>query len=653
MDFLSGRYVFDIETNDLLHNLKKIHCVGFSDYEDYNVVYILTDYELMKHFFQHAKFIICHNLINFDLEVIKRILGVDYAGEKIDTLALSMYLYCRERLHRLDHYGKLFGLKKPEVEDWEEQPLEVYINRVAEDVRINNYTTKYLLTYLMEIYKDQGDIRGIINMINFKMECEKEQTQNPIKIDMKKIHEYQKEWSAIVEEKRKILMEVMPKIQQKVRYKKPKHMTKADGSLSAHGERWLERLASLGLPSDHEEDISVLVDKWKEPNPNSYDQLKDWLYSLGWDPCTYKYRKKKDGSRSKNPQIAEEGELYPSVQKLAEDYPEILELANYSIYRNRLNFIENIIEAVDENGYASAGISGFTNTLRFKHRKPFANIPKNKKMLGAEIRSLFIAPEGYEVIGSDVTGLESATADHYIYFYDPKYVEERRQGDYDSHTDIAVLANIMTKDEEKFYKWFEEEKDVEPIRLTENPTTFEEMIELSKEEQLGFYKFQEEKRNDAKLVNFSAIYGVGAETLARQMKKTVQFTKNLLEIYWKRNWAVKVIGEKTLIKNVRGQDWLYNPVSNFWYELRYKKDAFSTLNQGTGAYIFDLWVYFSRKMGMKLRGQFHDELIIYSKNSKKDCELLVKAMDQVNEKLKLNVEITIDTKVGSNYSRVH
>jgi hypothetical protein len=33
-------------------------------------------------------------------------------------------------------------------------------------------------------------------------------------------------------------------------------------------------------------------------------------------------------------------------------------------------------------------------------------------------------------------------------------VEERNDPDFDSHTDMSVVAEMMTKEEEKFYKWY-------------------------------------------------------------------------------------------------------------------------------------------------------------------------------------------------------
>ena len=47
-----------------------------------------------------------------------------------------------------------------------------------------------------------------------------------------------------------------------------------------------------------------------------------------------------------------------------------------------------------------------------------------------------------------------------------------------------------------------------------------------------------------------------------------------------------------------------------WYSLRFDKDRFSTLNQGTGAYCFDTWVKYILSKRPQLTGQFHDEVIL-------------------------------------------
>jgi len=101
--------------------------------------------------------------------------------------------------------------------------------------------------------------------------------------------------------------------------------------------------------------------------------------------------------------------------------------------------------------------------------------------------------------------------------------------------------------------------------------------------------------------------------------------------------------------------WLKNPVSGFWYQLRFDKDRFSTLNQGTGVYCFDTWVYFVRKLGIKVSMQFHDEIVIeVDLGKEEETEALLKeAMVMTNNKLKLNVPLGVDVQFGSNYGMVH
>jgi hypothetical protein len=88
-------------------------------------------------------------------------------------------------------------------------------------------------------------------------------------------------------------------------------------------------------------------------------------------------------------------------------------------------------------------------------------------------------------------------------------------------------------------------------------------------------------RKQYKVVNYSAVYGVGPPKLARELKSSVTFAKQLLEGYWKRNWAVRKVAEDCVVKTVNGQKWLFNPVSKFWYSLRYEKDRFSTQHSST------------------------------------------------------------------------
>lgn len=139
--------------------------------------------------------------------------------------------------------------------------------------------------------------------------------------------------------------------------------------------------------------------------------------------------------------------------------------------------------------------------------------------------------------------------------------------------------------------------------------------------------------------------------MARDLNCSVSFAKGLLDAYWKKNWSVLKIAEDVEVKSTGKSMWLKNPVSGFWYQLRYDKDRFSTLNQGTGVFCFDTWVYFVRKLGVAVNGQWHDEILFITKGD--NLDKLQEAIELANKKLNLNVPLGVDVKTGSSYAEVH
>jgi DNA polymerase I-like protein with 3'-5' exonuclease and polymerase domains len=148
---------------------------------------------------------------------------------------------------------------------------------------------------------------------------------------------------------------------------------------------------------------------------------------------------------------------------------------------------------------------------------------------------------------------------------------------------------------------------------------------------------------------------VGKDKLARETGLSVSDAKKLIEAYWKRNWAVKQLSEDTITKKVNGELWLFNPVSRFWYSLRNEKDIFSTLNQGTGVYCFDTWIRVVRKKRSQLTAQFHDEIVSAIKKGKETLyeKILKDSIKEVNELLKLNVNLDVDVQFGQTYAEIH
>jgi len=164
-------------------------------------------------------------------------------------------------------------------------------------------------------------------------------------------------------------------------------------------------------------------------------------------------------------------------------------------------------------------------------------------------------------------------------------------------------------------------------------------------------------RKKFKPVNYSAVYGVRELKLSRTTGMTKGEAKEMLEAYWRRNWAVNKFAEdqEKNVRTINGQMWIQNPVSKFWHPLRFKKDIFSTLNQGTGVFCFDTWIAFYSSRRPDIIGQFHDETINPVKigDEQKHEAALRRAIARTNEKLKLNIDLDIDVQFGSDYSKIH
>ena len=610
--------VFDIETDGL--NPSKIHCLSYtSDGVEHNT---LTDYEDMRQLLSNQKGLIGHNIVRYDVPVLERILDIKIRSRLYDTLPMSWVMNYDRGKHGLEGFGEDFGIPKPIVTDWSEQPVEVYVHRCEEDIKINWKLWQNLLKRFMFVYKDKKNLDKFFGYLSFKMNCAYAAEHVGWKLDVDLAESSIDKLKEQQDHKVKELREVMPMRKVMSVKTKPKVCIKKDGSVSAHGQRWYNLLAQHGLLKDYEGDVTV-VKGVEDSNPNSPEQVKDWLFGLGWEPCTYKFDKNKEtGEEKKIPQVRKNGELTRSVQILIDDNPAVGVLDGLTVIQHRLGILHGFIQCQD-NGYLKAGVKGLTNTLRFKHVKPLVNLPGVDKPWGKEIRGCLIAPKGYTLCGADMTSLEDTTKRHYMKPYDPDYVEEMSKEGFDPHLDLAKHAGAVTQDQ--IDKHNSGESSLKSLR------------------------------KNYKVVNYSATYGVGAAKLSRETGMSVSEASALLDAYWERNWAVKQFAEDQKIRKIDGEMWVQNPVSKFWHNLRYEKDAFSTINQSTGAYCFDKWVALYRTKRGNIIGQFHDESINLVKkgDESEHTKTLIWAIEKLNEELKLNVDLGIDVQYGQRYSEIH
>lgn len=171
------KIVFDIEADGLLDTITRVHCLVAKDI-DSGRIYRFFDGDISKgrgkfdlylkdipRIFSVAELVIGHNIIRYDLQVLKLFYDIDPSFEIRDTYIWSKALNpdreipaaCPPTLfnpitgkhekigpHSLAAWGYRVGRGKPEYFDWDEFD-EQMLFRCQEDVEINELTYYELL----------------------------------------------------------------------------------------------------------------------------------------------------------------------------------------------------------------------------------------------------------------------------------------------------------------------------------------------------------------------------------------------------------------------------------------------------------------------------------------------------------------------------
>jgi DNA polymerase I-like protein with 3'-5' exonuclease and polymerase domains len=618
---MANIWVIDAEGDGLTPT--KLYCLAACNPQS-KKVFVTSEYDKMRKLLTEADVLICHNLIRFDVPAYERLLGIKIKCKLVDTLALSWYLYPNRIKHGLESHGEDLGIKKPEINDWFGLSQEEYEHRCSEDVKINRDLWNNMYRYLLDIYGSDKEIWRLLEYLQFKMHCSALQEKSRWKLDVPYVEKALNEFLVIQEEKKTELAKAMPMVPDVQIKERPKKFINKDGTYSKLGMQWISLLTEKGLPLNYEGTVEVV--KGYEPgNPSSNEQKKAWLYSLGWEPQTFKETKNKvTGEEKSVPQInLEHGKgICPSVKKLYALEPKLELLEGLSVLEHRISILKGFLNS-QQDGWIKAQINGLTNTLRFKH-KTIVNLPKVDKLYAAPVRGGLICPDGYELCGSDMSSLEDRIKQHFIYPFDPEYVKEMTTDGYDPHLSLALLAGEVTQEQVDAYI-AETDKGIKPIR------------------------------DIFKNGNYSCQYGAGVKKLAKTAGISIEKARMVWETYWKKNWAIKKVASLQKFKTIGDQMWLFNPISKLWYSLRFEKDIFSTLVQGTASYVFDLWLGYILEEREQLTGQFHDEwIILVREGHRDDCDKLIRrAIDRTNEELKLNRELDISIQYGKRYSEIH
>jgi DNA polymerase I-like protein with 3'-5' exonuclease and polymerase domains len=414
------KIIFDIETDDL--NASKIWCIVAKEIEGDFYKFGPDKLDDALELLASADTLIGHNIISFDLPVLKRLYGFRYSGKIIDTLVMSrLYNPVRENGHSLKTWGYRLGIPKqeqPEFDNYTPQMLDY----CEQDVKLNEAVYHYLIDEGSGFSKKSFNIEQLTAAImsqqeksGFYFDSKQAMTllaelkQNMADVEDEVHNTFKPKW---VEDK-----QVLP-------------YTKKNGELSKRGltDEEYESILASGNRGP------FMRKKLVEFNLGSRKQIGEYLIDFGWQPERF--------TPTGQP-IVDEGTL-----KKITHIKEAKLIADYLLYQKRIAQVSSWIDELKEDRVHGRVIPNGTITGRMTHRNPnMAQVPNLGSPYGKECRACWTVPEGYKLVGVDASGLELRMLAHYM--NDIDYIEEVVNGDI--HSTNQELAGLKTRDQAKTF----------------------------------------------------------------------------------------------------------------------------------------------------------------------------------------------------------
>jgi DNA polymerase I-like protein with 3'-5' exonuclease and polymerase domains len=132
---------FDLEADGLKDTVTRIWCITWDD--GTNVYHYGPDQIDLAINHLHDHWLVGHNSINYDFEVIRKFYPWFKPSKVDDTFVLSSLFEPDRDGHGLADWGKQFGVPKPVHEDWTQYSPEMK-HRNIEDVRITRLVWEHL-----------------------------------------------------------------------------------------------------------------------------------------------------------------------------------------------------------------------------------------------------------------------------------------------------------------------------------------------------------------------------------------------------------------------------------------------------------------------------------------------------------------------------
>lgn len=586
------RLIFDLETDGLMDAVSRIHCIVAYD-PDTHTQYRFdpTQIEQALSLFGDAEELIGHNIMAYDLPVIEKITKWRYFGKTTDTLVISRLIwsdlqerdYIRHQKgeypssligsHSLKAWGVRLGKHKGsfnETTDWKEyspEMLEYCANDVMVTLELFNKIQEK--DYSAEAIELEHDIHRICL----------QQTKHGFPFDIQKAVELY----AMLQDKRDALK---------------KKLEEVFGSWWESAGEFTPKVTR----GDYSAGCPMTKIRWVTFNPSSRDHIAKKLMEKGWKPKVF--------TETNQPKVDE-----AVLNSLP--YPEAKLLCEYLLVEKRIGQLAEGRQSwlkLEREGHIHGQVTTMgAVTSRCTHQNPnMAQVPSVKAAYGKECRSLFYAPEGWKLMGCDVSGLELRCLAHFMARYDG--------GEY---------GRIL----------------------------LEEDIHTANQQAAGL-----PTRDNAKTFIYGFLYGAGDEKIGKIIGKGAREGKKLKEAFLGKLPALNKLREGVVAASgrgfIRGLDGRIMPI-------RASHAALNTLLQGAGAIICKRWVVifhqllrehgFTDGVDYKQVAFVHDEIQVLVKEEYADKigQLCIKAIKQAGEHYGLRIALDGEFKFGANWAETH
>lgn len=439
--------LFDIETNGLLEDTTKVHCICAMDYktgEQWRFNVNENNFDAFFHLALDYPVLIAHNGLCFDIPALRKLYpnymeDLDEKGVRcFDTLVATRLIwtdvanddFARIRSKKLPvefpkkligrHSLKAWGYRLGEYKDDYAEVTENAWDHWSQEMEDYCMQDVVVLGKLYDHILKQNYSPEALSLEHEFQEVIFRQEQAGVLFDVKKATELYAQLASRRDILKTELQEIFPP-KNEVEIFVPKRDNKVRGY-------------KAGVPIERVHTIPF--------NPASREQIGERLTGLGWIPSEF--------TETGQPMVDE-----TVLESLFNKYPVTKKLAEFLSLSKIIGMLaegNNAWLKLYDKGHKIHGrvVTNGAVTGRCTHNSPnLAQIPARGEY-GRISRSLFVAPDGMQMVGCDASGLELRMLASYMARYDRgNYAHEILTGDI--HTRNQIAAGLPTRNDAKTF----------------------------------------------------------------------------------------------------------------------------------------------------------------------------------------------------------